>query len=56
MYDVDYGDRELARRDYAQLAAAASPCLGCVAPACARACPNGLPIPTLTRDAARRLG
>jgi predicted aldo/keto reductase-like oxidoreductase len=56
MYDVDYGDRELARRDYAQLGAAASPCLGCVAPACADACPNGLPIPTLTRDAARRLG
>jgi len=55
MYDVDYGDRELARRDYAQLGAAASPCLGCDAPACADACPNGLPIPTLTRDAARRL-
>jgi predicted aldo/keto reductase-like oxidoreductase len=56
MYDVDYGDRELARRDYAQLGAAASPCLGCDAPACAGACPNGLPIPILTRDAARRLG
>jgi predicted aldo/keto reductase-like oxidoreductase len=56
MYDVDYGDRDLARREYAQLGLAASPCLGCAAPACADACPNGLPIPTLTRDAARRLG
>jgi len=56
MYDVDYGDRELARRDYAQLGVAASPCLGCDPPACADACPNGLPIATLTRDAARRLG
>jgi Fe-S oxidoreductase len=56
MYDVDYGDRDLARRDYAQLGAAASPCLSCAAPACAGACPNGIPIPTLTRDAARRLG
>jgi len=56
MYEVDYGDRELARRDYAQLGVAASPCLGCAAPACANACPNGLPIPTLTRDAAQRLG
>ena len=27
MYDVDYGDPELARHDYAQLGAAASPCL-----------------------------
>jgi predicted aldo/keto reductase-like oxidoreductase len=56
MYDVDYGDRELARRDYAQLGAGASPCLRCTAPACASACPNGIPIPTFTRDAARRLG
>jgi predicted aldo/keto reductase-like oxidoreductase len=55
MYDVDYGDRELARRDYAQLGDAASPCLGCAVPACAGACPNGLPIPALTRDTARRL-
>jgi predicted aldo/keto reductase-like oxidoreductase len=56
MYEVDYGDRELARRDYAQLGAGASPCLGCISPACAHACPNGLPIPALTRDAAGRLG
>jgi predicted aldo/keto reductase-like oxidoreductase len=56
MYDVDYGDRELARRDYAQLGAGASPCLGCAQPACAGACPNGIPIASLTRDAARRLG
>jgi predicted aldo/keto reductase-like oxidoreductase len=56
MYDIDYGDRELARRDYAQLGDAASPCLACAVPVCAGACSNGIPIAALTRDAARRLG
>jgi predicted aldo/keto reductase-like oxidoreductase len=56
MYDVDYGDPELARRDYAQLGAGAGACLACAAAPCAGACPNGLPIPDFTRDAARRLG
>jgi Fe-S oxidoreductase len=56
MYDVDYGDPELARRDYAQLGAGAGACLTCAAAPCAGACPNGIPIPDFTRDAARRLG
>jgi len=56
MYDVDYGDPELARRDYAQLGAGASACLTCAAAPCAGACPNGIPIPDFTRDASRRLG
>jgi predicted aldo/keto reductase-like oxidoreductase len=56
MYDVDYGDRELARSEYGALGAGASPCLGCTLQSCAGACPNGIPIPELTRDAARRLG
>ena len=56
MYDVDYGDPELARREYAELGQGASPCLSCAHPTCASACPNGIPIPDFTRDAARRLG
>jgi predicted aldo/keto reductase-like oxidoreductase len=56
MYDVDYGDRELAHHDYAQLGDGANPCLSCVEPACANACPNGIPIASFTREAARRLG
>jgi hypothetical protein len=56
MYDIDYGDRELARRDYAQLGDAARACLTCAAPVCVGACSNGIPIAALTRDAARRLG
>ncbi len=56
MYDVDYGDRRLARGDYAGLGAGASPCLSCDGVPCAGACPNGIPISDFTRDAARRLG
>jgi len=56
MYEVDYRDHALARDDYAKLGAAASPCLTCAEPACASACPNLIPIPERTRDAARRLG
>jgi predicted aldo/keto reductase-like oxidoreductase len=55
MYDVDYGDRVLARADYARLGDGAAACLGCAHRACRDACPNGIPIAAWTRDAARRL-
>lgn len=48
MYAEDYGDLDLARSDYAQLGAAASPCASCTHQACATACPHGLAIPDLT--------
>lgn len=47
MYAQDYGDMQLARSEYAQLGAGASPCLTCAQPPCAAACPHGLPIDTL---------
>jgi hypothetical protein len=56
MYAVDYRDLRLAREDYTKLGLAASPCLACTGTPCTGACPNGLPIDELTRDAARRLG
>ena len=56
MYDVDYGDRALARAGYAALDPNADACLSCAEQNCAGGCPNGLPIPEWTRDAARRLG
>ena len=57
MYDVDYGDRRLAKDDYARLAGGgASACLDCRHQACLGACPFGLPIAVFTRDAAARLG
>jgi predicted aldo/keto reductase-like oxidoreductase len=56
MYAVDYRDQALALEDYAKLGAGASACLTCAHQACLRACPFGLPIPELTRDAATRLG
>ena len=55
MYDTDYGDRTLARADYAALGDGAGACLGCDGQPCRDACPHGLPIPALTRDAAKRL-
>jgi predicted aldo/keto reductase-like oxidoreductase len=55
MYDVDYADRDLARRDYAAIAGNASPCLACTGEPCRTACPNGIPISDYTRDTARRL-
>ena len=55
MYDEDYGDREMARADYAKLGGAdAAACVSCSAP-CANACPFGVPIPELTRRTHRRL-
>jgi predicted aldo/keto reductase-like oxidoreductase len=56
MYDVDYGDRLLAKADYAKLEGNAEACLTCTHQACLGACPHGIPIPDFTRDAARRLG
>ena len=55
MYAADYGDLTLGREDYAGLGRGASSCLGCAHTACAGACPHGLDIPALTRDAHRRL-
>jgi predicted aldo/keto reductase-like oxidoreductase len=56
MYDVDYGDRLLAKADYAKLGGGAEACLTCAHQACLGSCPHGIPIPDFTQDAARRLG
>ncbi len=57
MYDVDYKNPALALEDYAKLPqGGAAACLTCEHQACLNACPHGIPIPTFTRDAARRLG
>jgi predicted aldo/keto reductase-like oxidoreductase len=56
MYAVDYGDTALARETFAGLGAAASACLGCSGAPCLGACPHGLTIAPLTRDAQLRLG
>lgn len=55
MYDVDYGDRALARREYAALGTGASACLACAHQACLGSCPARVPIAQFTRDAAGRL-
>jgi Fe-S-cluster-containing hydrogenase component 2 len=55
MYAVDYGNPALARREYALLGAAASPCLSCTAQPCAGACPHGIPIERFTAQAHRLL-
>jgi predicted aldo/keto reductase-like oxidoreductase len=55
MYARDYDDVELGRSDYGALGAGASPCLSCSGAPCAEACPFGLRIPELTRDAASLL-
>ena len=56
MYALDYGDPELARHDYARLESNATACLDCGHRSCLGACPIGIPIAHLTRDAALRLG
>ena len=56
MYQVDYGDPVLARAEYAALGEPAAACLTCAHQSCLGACPHGLPIAELTRDAAQRLG
>lgn len=55
MYDVDYRQPDLARAEYAELNAPASPCLTCAQQSCLQACPRGIPIAEFTRDAALRL-
>jgi predicted aldo/keto reductase-like oxidoreductase len=55
MYAVDYGDAALAKAEYAALGDGASACLTCTHRSCLRACPLGIPIAELTRDAATRL-
>ncbi len=56
MYQVDYDDPVLARAEYAALGEPAAACLTCAHQSCLGACPHGLPIAELTRDAAQRLG
>jgi predicted aldo/keto reductase-like oxidoreductase len=59
MYERDYRNPELARSDYASLAArgaGASSCASCTHQSCLGTCPYGLPIPSLTRETERRLG
>jgi hypothetical protein len=55
MYDVDYGDRWLARSEYAELGGGAAACLTCEHQACLGACPAHVPIAQFTREAAVRL-
>jgi predicted aldo/keto reductase-like oxidoreductase len=55
MYAVDYGDRELARTDYAALGNGAAACISCTTQACLGSCPIGVPIARFTRDAALNL-
>lgn len=55
MYAVDYRDDVLARTEYAALGEGASACLTCAHRSCLTACPLGVPIAELTREAAARL-
>jgi uncharacterized protein len=51
MYAFDYGDMDLARREYAMLGHGADACASCGDPRCAAACPHGLAVQNLTREA-----
>ena len=51
MYAVDYADLDLARREYAMLERGAEACASCADPRCAAACPHGLAVGELTREA-----
>ena len=55
MYDLDYRQPTIARREYAQVGRNALACLSCSGTPCATACPSGLDIPGLARDTHRRL-
>ncbi len=55
MYDVDYGDRTLAKADYAALGRGAAACIGCTTQACLGSCPIDVPIARFTREAALNL-
>jgi uncharacterized protein len=57
MYAEDYRDPALAKAEYAAIGQRdASACLSCANQSCLGACPRGVPIADLTRDAALRLG
>lgn len=56
MYAEDYGEPEIAKREYRNVEADATACLACSGEPCATACPHGLSISSLTRRTARRLG
>jgi predicted aldo/keto reductase-like oxidoreductase len=51
MYAEDYGALQMAQERYLTLARNASACLSCEHQRCVRACPPGLDIPRLTRQA-----
>jgi hypothetical protein len=55
MYERDYGDARLARREYAQLLPGASKCLECSHQSCTGACPFGIEIEKLTGETHRLL-
>jgi hypothetical protein len=55
MYFEDYGAERMAMEGYATLAHSAAACVTCAHQRCVRACPYGLPIPELTRQAHRKL-
>ncbi len=51
MYFKDYGMEKRAMESYADLGRGAEDCLTCRSPSCAGACPYGLPVRELLRDA-----
>ncbi len=55
MYDLDYGQTAVARREYARLEIDATACLGCSGAPCRDACPNGIEIGRQTRETHFRL-
>jgi predicted aldo/keto reductase-like oxidoreductase len=55
MYAADYGDAALGREAYAALGLGAAACAGCSGQPCLGACPDGVPIAELARDAHTRL-
>ena len=55
MYDVDYGNRSLAKAEYAALGKGAAACTECTTQQCLDACPIGVPIADFTRQAASTL-
>jgi predicted aldo/keto reductase-like oxidoreductase len=56
MYAVDYGAGEMAQDSYERAAVNAAACESCTDPICLAACPYGVTVPELTREAARLLG
>jgi len=58
MYDRHFGLTDQARLEYGELSAGrqAAACATCISQACVAACPEGLPVASLTRDAHRQLG